>query len=83
MDPARVVESDNYEQDANDRLHQALGELDDRSRSILQQRWLTEEKATLHELAAQYQVSAERIRQLEKSAMKKLKTAIGTDLIPV
>tara|TARA_B100001250_G_scaffold413973_1_gene450040 strand:+ start:3498 stop:4355 length:858 start_codon:yes stop_codon:yes gene_type:complete len=82
MDPARVVESDNYEQDANDRLHQALDTLDDRSRAILQQRWLTEEKATLHELAAQYDVSAERIRQLEKSAMKKLKTAIGTDLVP-
>ena len=82
-DPARMVESDNYEQDANDRLHQALDSLDDRSRTILQQRWLSEEKSTLHELAAMYDVSAERIRQLEKNAMKKLKEAIGTDLMVV
>jgi len=47
-DPARVVERDNFEQDSNDRLHQALSDLDERSRTILQQRWLTEEKATLH-----------------------------------
>ena len=82
-DPARMVESDNYQQDANDRLHQALDSLDDRSRTILQQRWLSEEKSTLHELAAMYDVSAERIRQLEKNAMKKLKEAIGTDLMVV
>jgi len=82
-DPARVVERDNFEQDSNDRLHQALSDLDERSRTILQQRWLTEEKATLHELAAVYNVSAERIRQLEKNAMKKLKEAIGTELMVV
>jgi RNA polymerase sigma-32 factor len=81
LDPARVVEDDNYEQDANDRLAQAMGELDDRSRTILQQRWLSEDKSTLHDLAAVYNVSAERIRQLEKNAMKKLKNAIGTDLV--
>ncbi len=76
-----MVEDDNYEQDANDRLAQAMGELDDRSRTILQQRWLSEDKSTLHDLAAVYNVSAERIRQLEKNAMKKLKNAIGTDLV--
>jgi len=80
-DPALQVESDNFEQDANDRLHSALEQLDDRSREILQQRWLAEDKATLHELAAVYQVSAERIRQLEKNAMKKLKEAMGGSLM--
>ena len=82
MDPACVVESDNFEQDASDRLHMALDQLDERSRAILQQRWLAEEKATLHDLAAVYQVSAERIRQLEKNAMKKLKDAMGGALLP-
>lgn len=82
MDPATMVESDNFEQDASDRLHMALDQLDERSRAILQQRWLAEEKATLHDLAAVYQVSAERIRQLEKNAMKKLKDAMGGALLP-
>ncbi len=80
-DPALQVESDDFEQDANERLQSALEQLDDRSRAILQQRWLTEDKATLHELAAVYQVSAERIRQLEKNAMKKLKDAMGGSLV--
>ena len=80
-DPALQVESTDYTEDANGRLHEALGDLDERSRTILQQRCLTEEKSTLHELADMYQVSAERIRQLEKNAMKKLKTAMGTDMI--
>lgn len=81
-DPALQVESDNYEQDANDRLALALEQLDERSREILQQRWLNDSKATLHDLAAVYQVSAERIRQLEKNAMKKLKDAMGSVLLP-
>jgi RNA polymerase sigma-32 factor len=51
--------------------------LDERSRDILSQRWLSEKKSTLHQLAAQYGVSAERIRQLEQSAMKKLRTSIA------
>ena len=53
-------------------LHEALADLDERSRDILAQRWLAEEKSTLHELAASTSVSAERIRQLEQNAMKKL-----------
>jgi RNA polymerase sigma-32 factor len=53
----------------------ALENLDDRSRDILTSRWLSEEKSTLHDLAARYNVSAERIRQLEQNAMKKLKAA--------
>jgi RNA polymerase sigma-32 factor len=52
-----------------------LENLDDRSRDILTSRWLSEEKSTLHDLAARYNVSAERIRQLEQNAMKKLKAA--------
>ena len=76
MDPARVNEAEDSEQDANSRLFSALNDLDERSRDILQQRWLAEEKSTLHELAAQYGVSAERIRQLEKNAMKKVRVAM-------
>ena len=81
-DPALTVETENFEQDASERLASALGDLDDRSRAILQQRWLSDDKATLHELAAMYNVSAERIRQLEKNAMKKLKNAMGGALVP-
>ena len=58
-------------------IDEALEVLDDRSRDILYQRWLAEEKATLHDLAQKYNVSAERIRQLEKSAMNKLKLSIA------
>lgn len=81
-DPALQVEADNFETDASDRLSSALSQLDERSRAILQQRWLNDNKATLHELAAIYSVSAERIRQLEKNAMKKLKDAMGGTLLP-
>ena len=54
-------------------LSAAMERLDDRSRTILQRRWMTEDKATLHELAAEYGVSAERIRQIEAGAMSKLR----------
>jgi RNA polymerase sigma-32 factor len=57
-------------------LSTALIKLDDRSRDIIQQRWLTDDKVTLHQLADKYQVSAERIRQLENNAIKKLKLAM-------
>ncbi len=58
-------------------LHSALAGLDERSREILSKRWLVEDKATLHELAAEYGISAERIRQLEKNAIGKLKVAMA------
>ncbi|WP_416886579.1 RNA polymerase sigma factor RpoH [Marinospirillum sp.] len=74
--PAEQIEQANSEADTHDRLTLALAELDERSRHILQQRWLNESKATLHELADHYGVSAERIRQLEKNAMNKLKQAM-------
>ena len=78
-DPAMQLEASNWEEDSQTRLMGAMESLDERSRDILAQRWLSDEKSTLHELAAQYQVSAERIRQLEKNAMKKLKEAIGAE----
>ena len=72
-EPSRLLEqADSAENQRND-LYRALEELDPRSRDILQRRWLTESKETLHDLAAEYGVSAERIRQIESAAMKKLR----------
>ena len=76
-DPALEVESSDWRENSDAQLHQAMAALDERSRDILAQRWLSEQKSTLHELAAQYSVSAERIRQLEQNAMKKIKAAIA------
>ena len=76
-DPALAVESSDWQRSSEEQLYRALSELDERSRDILAQRWLTEEKATLHDLAAQYGVSAERIRQLEQNAMKRMRAAIA------
>lgn len=76
-DPARAVESEDWQQSSEDGLYLALEDLDARSRDILARRWLAENKATLHELAAEYGVSAERIRQLEQAAMKKLRATIA------
>ncbi|MCW7555890.1 RNA polymerase sigma factor RpoH [Endozoicomonas gorgoniicola] len=76
-DPATLLEDSDWSQSSVNMLRNALAQLDERSQDILQQRWLSEEKATLHELADKYGVSAERIRQLEKNAMKKVKVAIS------
>jgi RNA polymerase sigma-32 factor len=76
-DPATQLEDSDWEGDSTRRLQLALEELDERSRDILQRRWLSDQKATLHELADVYGVSAERIRQLEKNAMKKIRLRIG------
>jgi len=75
-DPAQRLEDSNWADSSSGHLYEALEKLDPRSRDILQKRWLAEEKATLHELAAEYGVSAERIRQLEKNALGKLKGSI-------
>ncbi|MDG1243642.1 MAG: RNA polymerase sigma factor RpoH [Porticoccaceae bacterium] len=72
-DPAELIENNDFEDDNNSRLAEAVKSLDDRSQSILQRRWLDDKKATLHQLADEYGVSAERIRQLEKNAMKKVR----------
>ena len=76
-DPAAAVESSEWQESSEQQLYLALDDLDERSRDILAQRWLAENKATLHELADKYGVSAERIRQLEQNAMKKLRAAIA------
>ena len=75
-DPAALLEKDDWDSNHSLRLHAALKQLDERSQDILQKRWFDEDKATLHELAEKYGVSAERIRQLEKNAMKKVKAQI-------
>ena len=77
QDPALTVENNQFDNLQVDQLRSALKVLDERSLTILQARFLNEDnKATLHELADQFQVSAERIRQLEKNALKKLKLAM-------
>ena len=76
FDPAQNVEDEDYEQSSTDNLYMAMEGLDERSRDILAQRWLSDEKSTLHELADKYQVSAERIRQLEKNAMNKVRAVL-------
>jgi RNA polymerase sigma-32 factor len=76
-DLADNIEAANWEHHNNNRLSLALASLDERSKHIVRSRWLDDQKATLQELAEEYGVSAERIRQLEKNAMKKLKDAVG------
>ena len=77
-DFSKSIENDNWETDATDKLHDALSQLDERSQDIIKARWLDSDdsKSTLQVLADKYSVSAERIRQLEKNAMKKLRIAI-------
>ncbi|MFT5806263.1 MAG: RNA polymerase sigma-32 factor [Moritella dasanensis] len=76
-DVAQQVERENWDKSASRRLTSAISELDDRSQDIVNSRWLAEDKATLQELADRYGVSAERVRQLEKNAMKKLREFIA------
>jgi len=76
-DPAQQLESDDWKDQRTQALTESLSGLDDRSRDILMSRWMDEEnKATLHELAAKYGISAERVRQLEKNAMKKMRAVL-------
>ncbi|MTC39397.1 RNA polymerase sigma factor RpoH [Providencia alcalifaciens] len=76
-DFANTIEDDNWESHATDRLADALASLDERSQDIIRARWLDDDnKTTLQELADKYGVSAERVRQLEKNAMKKLRLAM-------
>ena len=74
-DPAQQLESEDWLSQHENIMLTSLNNLDERSRDIIQRRWLDESKATLHELAGEYQVSAERIRQLEKNALKKMRVA--------
>lgn len=75
-DPAELVEKSDWHDDAAKKMTQAMQDLDERSQDILRRRWLADTKMTLHELADKYGVSAERIRQIEANAIKKLRTAI-------
>ena len=75
-DPAALVMDHDWAEQSSAQLYEALDGLDERSRDILSSRWLSEGKATLHELAARYGVSAERIRQIEANAMKKLRVSL-------
>jgi RNA polymerase sigma-32 factor len=79
-DKSADVESDvvnaNWDSNTADKLYSALKTLDDRSQFIIQTRWLSDDKITLQDLADKYQVSAERVRQIEKNAMKKLQSAM-------
>jgi len=74
---ASLVEAENENEYETNRLTQAIKTLDERSRDIIQQRWLTDDKSTLHQLAAKYSISAERVRQLEGNAIKKMKVAMS------
>ncbi len=74
--PEQQVSDNEWGNKQENALYAALDTLDDRSRAIIANRWLSENKKTLHELAAEYQISAERVRQLEKNAMKKMQLAM-------
>ena len=78
-DPAVAVERAEWDDDVSDRVAFAMTQLDERSRAILKARWMDEPKATLHDLADRYGVSAERIRQVEANAIRKLKKLVVAD----
>ena len=75
-DPSEIIANSDWQDQHTRRLTQALGALDERSRDILSRRWLADEKETLQVLADEYQVSAERIRQLESAAIGKLRSVM-------
>ncbi len=77
MEPASILEAVDSESQMKQKLMNAIQGLDERSRQILEARWLSDKKSTLHELADRFQVSAERIRQIEQGAMKKLKSQLA------
>jgi RNA polymerase sigma-32 factor len=76
-DPAELIEREDSEEYSHELLHKAMSALDSRSKEILIDRWLQDQKLTLHELADKYGVSAERLRQIEKAAMEKVKSFIS------
>tara|TARA_E500000178_G_scaffold259205_1_gene256015 strand:+ start:308 stop:1162 length:855 start_codon:yes stop_codon:yes gene_type:complete len=76
-DPMEIVEKEDFARDQINQLQSAISDLDERSQLILKERWLTDDKPTLHDLADKYGISAERIRQIEKKAMEKIRTNIN------
>ena len=77
MEPAALLEREDTQTNQRERLHAALNRLDERSKTILTSRWLSEKKVTLRELAQQFGVSAERIRQIEKNGLSKLRLQLA------
>ena len=77
--PAEIIEKENDLGLNTTQLYEALKQLDERSRDIIYDRWLSDEKLTLHELADKYGISAERVRQIEQKAMKKVKQSFVFD----
>ena len=77
MEPASLLERADTETDQRERLHAELSKLDERSRAIVERRWLCERKETLRELAQQFGVSGERIRQIETEALRKLRARLA------
>ena len=75
-DSAEAVEKDQWRNSTIQKMQESLSHLDERSKDIISSRWLTEKKETLHELADRYNVSAERIRQIEANAIKKLRLSM-------
>lgn len=78
-DPAEIVETDDWQSQATNRLQAALGKLDERSQEILRARWLADKKETLQTLAKRYGISAERIRQIEQRAIGALRTELTAE----
>lgn len=78
--PAQELESADWSEQSSDTIYHALDKLDERSQDIIRKRWLDENKLTLQDLADKYQISAERVRQLEKNAMNKLRMAFEEEL---
>lgn len=76
-DPAEHAEQEDLDQQNSQNMYSSLKQLDERSQDIIRSRWLDDEKSTLHELAGRYEISAERVRQLEANALKKLRLAFA------
>jgi RNA polymerase sigma-32 factor len=76
-DPAAALEAEDWQDQAAERLQEALLTLDERSREILKARWMSDRKTTLHDLAERFDVSAERVRQIEQQAIRSLRAALA------
>jgi RNA polymerase sigma-32 factor len=76
--PEQQLEIEQLDKEHQAKLQNAIALLDDRSRNIIAKRWLAENKLTLHKLAAEYNISAERVRQIEEAAINKLRTSFAT-----
>ena len=76
VDPAKMVEESNWLTENTERLSAAINNLDERSKHILKSRWLNEKKITLKDLSNQYNISIERVRQIEESAISQLRETL-------